>query len=332
MEEPLASQAFFDEHAANMANSTAVPNSSPTTTMPYSNTVTSAPNSVRTSGTVKFFNSQKGYGFIIPQEGELEVFVHHTAILKPDGGFRSLAEGEQVEFDLIHGPKGLQAANVSGPNGTQVKGDPQANMHGATSPKIQAGNRFSHQPAYVPFYNKETDQTSFVYAGPSQGLSPAPAYAMSPGGYYVPAQWAAFPGAVAYSPYGPAVPQATTGQIQQQQQATPSSPNSQTQSNGVPQQQANTTGASSNPSTAPNGYVFSHLGAAPMVPLVAPAATPESADLQTPLNGPPISHPHMHQHPAQFGTSPPASGPTFYAPYYAAPAFRNLQQQSHQPR
>ncbi|KAJ3071034.1 hypothetical protein HDU98_005920, partial [Podochytrium sp. JEL0797] len=41
----------------------------------------------RTRGFVKFFNAQKGYGFIIPLEGELEVFVHHTAILRPDGGF-----------------------------------------------------------------------------------------------------------------------------------------------------------------------------------------------------------------------------------------------------
>ncbi|KAJ3120111.1 hypothetical protein HK101_007049, partial [Irineochytrium annulatum] len=81
---------------------------------------------MRCAGTVKFFNSQKGesriefgssYGFIIPDQGDLEVFVHHTAILKPDGGFRSLAENEQVEFDMLQGPKGLQAANVSGPGG-----------------------------------------------------------------------------------------------------------------------------------------------------------------------------------------------------------------------
>ncbi|KAJ3111413.1 Calcium-regulated heat stable protein 1 [Phlyctochytrium bullatum] len=88
---------------------------------------------MRSCGTVKFFNSQKGYGFIIPDEGELEVFVHHTAILKPDGGFRSLAEGEKVEYDLHQGPKGLHAANVSGPNGAGVLGDPKArtpNMFG----------------------------------------------------------------------------------------------------------------------------------------------------------------------------------------------------------
>ncbi|CAI2181224.1 14452_t:CDS:2 [Funneliformis geosporum] len=83
----------------------------------------------RKQGKVKFFNCQKGYGFIIPQNlglGEkVEVFVHHTAIHN-NGGFKSLAEGEDVEFDLIKGPKGLQAANVSGPNGISVKGDPNA--------------------------------------------------------------------------------------------------------------------------------------------------------------------------------------------------------------
>ncbi|KAJ3054426.1 Calcium-regulated heat stable protein 1 [Rhizophlyctis rosea] len=79
----------------------------------------------RKVGTVKFFNSQKGYGFIIPNEGDVEVFVHHTAILN-NGGFRSLMEGEVVEFDVVKGPKGMQAANVSGPHGRSVKGDPRA--------------------------------------------------------------------------------------------------------------------------------------------------------------------------------------------------------------
>ncbi|RIA78702.1 cold-shock' DNA-binding domain-containing protein [Glomus cerebriforme] len=83
----------------------------------------------RKQGKVKFFNCQKGYGFIIPYNlginEKVEVFVHHTAIHN-NGGFKSLAEGEDVEFDLIKGPKGLQAANVSGPNGISVKGDPNA--------------------------------------------------------------------------------------------------------------------------------------------------------------------------------------------------------------
>src|SRR5205823_3109394 len=60
-------------------------------------------------GTVKWFNDAKGFGFI-SQEGGDDVFVHHTAIQAE--GFRSLAEGQKVEFDVNRGPKGLQAANV----------------------------------------------------------------------------------------------------------------------------------------------------------------------------------------------------------------------------
>ena len=60
-------------------------------------------------GRVKWFNDAKGFGFIA-QEGGKDVFVHHTAIMMD--GFRSLAEGDQVEFDIVEGPKGLQASNV----------------------------------------------------------------------------------------------------------------------------------------------------------------------------------------------------------------------------
>ncbi|MFO0580656.1 MAG: cold-shock protein [Anaeromyxobacter sp.] len=60
-------------------------------------------------GTVKWFNDAKGFGFI-SQEGGEDVFVHHTAIQSE--GFRSLQEGQRVEFEVKRGPKGLQAANV----------------------------------------------------------------------------------------------------------------------------------------------------------------------------------------------------------------------------
>ena len=60
-------------------------------------------------GTVKWFNDSKGFGFI-SQEGGEDVFVHHTAITMD--GFRTLKEGERVEFEVVQGPKGLQAANV----------------------------------------------------------------------------------------------------------------------------------------------------------------------------------------------------------------------------
>ena len=65
---------------------------------------------MRSTGTVKWFNDAKGYGFITMQGGE-DVFVHFSAIQSK--GFRSLAEGATVEFDLVQGPKGLQAANVT---------------------------------------------------------------------------------------------------------------------------------------------------------------------------------------------------------------------------
>jgi cold shock protein len=61
------------------------------------------------NGTVKWFNDAKGYGFI-SQEGGEDVFVHHTAIQMD--GFRTLKEGDRVEFEVTKGPKGLQAANV----------------------------------------------------------------------------------------------------------------------------------------------------------------------------------------------------------------------------
>lgn len=65
---------------------------------------------MRSTGKVKWFNDAKGFGFITTENGE-DVFVHFSAIQSK--GFRSLAEGAQVEFDLIQGPKGLQAANVT---------------------------------------------------------------------------------------------------------------------------------------------------------------------------------------------------------------------------
>jgi cold shock protein len=62
------------------------------------------------NGTVKWFSPKKGYGFITMEDGQ-EVFVHYSAI---DGaGFRSLEQGERVEFEVAQGPKGLQASNVN---------------------------------------------------------------------------------------------------------------------------------------------------------------------------------------------------------------------------
>jgi CspA family cold shock protein len=65
---------------------------------------------MRTLGTVKWFNEAKGFGFITPERGEKDCFVHYSAI--SGEGFRTLAEGEKVEFDLVEGKKGPAAENV----------------------------------------------------------------------------------------------------------------------------------------------------------------------------------------------------------------------------
>ena len=74
------------------------------------NTATFREHAMRTTGTVKWFNDSKGFGFITRDDGQKDCFVHHSAI---DGqGFKTLAEGERVEFDVVQGAKGPAAENV----------------------------------------------------------------------------------------------------------------------------------------------------------------------------------------------------------------------------
>lgn len=65
---------------------------------------------MRTTGTVKWFNDTKGFGFITPEDGSKDCFVHHSAI--QGNGFKTLAEGERVEFDVVQAQKGPAAENV----------------------------------------------------------------------------------------------------------------------------------------------------------------------------------------------------------------------------
>lgn len=81
---------------------------------------------MRAKGTVKWFNNDKGFGFITPEDGSKDLFVHHSAI--QGGGYKSLDEGESVEFDVVQGQKGPAAENVTrlgggNPGGGGGRGD-----------------------------------------------------------------------------------------------------------------------------------------------------------------------------------------------------------------
>ena len=82
------------------------------------------------SGSVKWFDSVKGFGFVMPDDGSADLFVHQTAIYKD--GFRSLAEGEKVEYKVMTKDNGrMQAVDVTGPDGSYVQGAPQTNQGGS---------------------------------------------------------------------------------------------------------------------------------------------------------------------------------------------------------
>ena len=72
------------------------------------------------NGTVKWFNNAKGYGFVLPEEGGEDLFVHYSAIEMD--GYKTLKAGQDVQFDIVEGPKGLHAVNIQDVEGQDVEG------------------------------------------------------------------------------------------------------------------------------------------------------------------------------------------------------------------
>ncbi|GAB5590888.1 hypothetical protein Unana1_05788 [Umbelopsis nana] len=187
----------------------------------------------RKAGRVKFFNSVKGFGFIIPddqagQQNIEEVFVHHTAIHN-DGGFKSLAEGEEVEYDLVQGPKGMQAANVSGPGGVSVQGDPNAGrrqfdanyggnrygnnvaygMAGGFTPGFAGQNLYPYGGGPFPGYTQQFSAFPYPQSGsPQQQGGPSTSPGVIPSAHYTQQQQG---GGAPFAPYQQQ-PQASRGQ------------------------------------------------------------------------------------------------------------------------
>ncbi|KAF7722883.1 Y box binding protein 1 [Apophysomyces ossiformis] len=193
----------------------------------------------RKTGRVKFFNSTKGYGFIIPDDQagksniedlglfEAEVFVHHTAIHN-NGGFKSLAEGEEVEYDLVQGAKGMQAANVTGPGGAPVQGDPNASFRqyqngGRTTGSGSGGNGGSrpyggnvvekNQRVKVSLLTGELVAFMDPYGAPAYGYPGLP-YVLPPGFQYGQQQYPIY----RYTPMGQQAPPLTSPEQQPQTQ------------------------------------------------------------------------------------------------------------------
>ncbi|GAA5923307.1 uncharacterized protein JCM15063_003604 [Sporobolomyces koalae] len=152
----------------------------------------------RRRGVVKFFNSLKGFGFVVDNDpaalGGQEVFCHFSAI-SGKGGFRSLGEGEEVEYELVQGPKGFQAANLTGPGGRTVQGDPKARLQ-------------QKPPPYMPFPPLAMPLGGPYLADPYHAQH-AGVYAGSPYTQhvvYVPATAALPPSQYAYAPVPLAAP------------------------------------------------------------------------------------------------------------------------------
>jgi len=145
-------------------------------------TISATPTGPRVCGIVKWFNPTKGFGFITPSNGGLDVFVHQSEIQLP--GFRSLAQGEPVEYELYDGQKGPKALKVSGPQGTQVKGAPRQaktkTEKSGTEPQVQqnliklASGNYFHLAHQIPVSSPVLAPTQALNALPSMISTPTP--------------------------------------------------------------------------------------------------------------------------------------------------------------
>ena len=111
------------------------------------------------TGVVKWFNDGKGFGFITPEDGSKDLFAHFSEI-RNNGGFRSLAENQRVEFEVKQGPKGLQAANISRRTGYTKEDLEQIAMLGF----MQAARRYSPDHGdFRPFAGSNANGDGYHY-------------------------------------------------------------------------------------------------------------------------------------------------------------------------
>ncbi|KNE66209.1 hypothetical protein AMAG_10450 [Allomyces macrogynus ATCC 38327] len=163
----------------------------------------------RKCGHVKFFNSDKGYGFIImadPVEiGEQEIFVHHTVITASEQAFRSLGEGEEVEFRLCRGEKGYFAQDVTGPGGRCVQGDPHAVPPYVRAKIMMAGSPQSDSSAQSPTYADAPLSPNSTQPSPTHPTDPTLTAAAPHAWYWYGCDASGHPAAI------PPLPPTTTG-------------------------------------------------------------------------------------------------------------------------